>query len=241
MKKIFFVILFLSVQVYSQPKVPKLKLWATDLTSTLTQSELNDLNKRLKTYEDTTSNQVLSLMISSLDDYPIEMYSYDVASQNKIGTSKSENGVLLLIVKDDRKLRIEVGYCLEGVLPDALTSSIIRNVIVPRLKSNQYYLATCDGIDAIIAAIGGEYKADNEKSKSITFPFILFVIIFIIFWIMIKKGGGPSIPGGIYRGSGRGWGGTGSGGWSSGSGGGFSGGFSGGGGSFGGGGASGSW
>lgn len=238
MKRIFLFVLFLSIPVLSQPKVPKLQLWATDLTNTLNQSELNDLNKRLKTFEDTTSNQLLSLMISSLDGYPIEMYSYDVASQNKVGTSKSDNGVLLLIVKDDRKLRIEVGYGLEGVLPDALTSSIIRNVIVPRLKSNQYYLAISDGINAIISAIGGEYKAEKVQSDNDKFPFILIVIIFIIFWTMIKRGGGFIFPGGTFRGSGSGWGGGSS------SGGGFSGGFggfSGGGGSFGGGGASGSW
>ena len=236
MKKIFFLAFLLSIPIFSQPKFPKLQLWATDLTNTLNKSELDNLNKRLTTFEDTTSNQILSLMISTLDGYPIEMYSYDVASQNKIGTARSDNGVLLLIVKDDRKLRIEVGYGLEGVLPDALTSSIIRNVIVPRLKAEQYYLAISDGIDAIISAIGGEYKADKVQSDNNKFPFILVVIIFIIFWTMIKRGGGPFVPGGIYRGSSRGWGG----GWSGGSGGGF-GGFSGGGGSFGGGGASGSW
>ncbi|HMN49882.1 MAG TPA: TPM domain-containing protein [Ignavibacteriaceae bacterium] len=234
MKKFIFLFIISIVPIYSQPKVPKLTLWATDLTNTLTQSELNDLNKRLKTYEDSTSNQVLSLMIKSLEGYPIEMLSYEIATENKIGTKKSDNGVLLLIAKDDRKLRIEVGYGLEGVLPDALTSSIIRNVIVPRLRAEQYYLAISDGIDAIISAIGGEYKSDKIQSENNEFPFILIVIIFIIFWMVIKKGGGPFIPGGIYRGSGSGWG-------SSGSGGSFGGGFSGGGGSFGGGGASGSW
>ncbi len=238
MNKIFLLFLCISFVALSQPKVPKLTLWATDLTNTLSQSELNDLNKRLKTYEDSTSNQLVSLMIKSLDGYPIEMYSYDVASENKIGSKKSDNGVLLLIVKDDRKLRIEVGYGLEGALPDALTSSIIRNIIVPRLKAEQYYLAVSDGIDAIISAIGGEYKADKISDEKNGFPFILIVIIFIIFWTMIKKGAGPFIPGGIYRGSGRGWGGGS--GWSSGGGGSF-GGFSGGGGSFGGGGSSGSW
>ncbi len=236
MNKIFLFLLLFSFTTFSQPKVPKLTLWATDLTNTLSQSELNDLNKRLKTYEDTTSNQIVSLMIKSLNGYPIEMYSYDVASENKIGSKKSDNGVLLLIVKDDRKLRIEVGYGLEGVLPDALTSSIIRNIIVPRLKAEQYYLAISDGINAIISAIGGEYKADQISAEKNHFPFILIVIIFIIFWMIIKKGAGPFIPGGVYRGTSSGWGG---GSWSGG--GGSFGGFSGGGGSFGGGGSSGSW
>ncbi len=70
-------------------------------------------------------------MIQTLDGYPLEDYSYDVAKKNKIGTAKNNNGVLLLVVKDDQKIRIEVGYGLEGVFPDALSSSIIRNVIKP--------------------------------------------------------------------------------------------------------------
>ena len=237
MNKFFFAFLIFVIPVFSQPKVPPLKLWATDLTNTLTRSELNDLNNRLKTYEDTTSNQILFLMIKSLEGYPIEMLSHEVATENKIGTKKNDNGVLLLIAKDDKKLRIEVGYGLEGVLTDALTSSIIRNVIVPKLKSEQYFPAINSGIDAIIAGIGGEYKEDSSDSENPQMPFILIAIIFIIFWMMIRKGGGPFIPGGIYRGSSRGWGS--SSGWSSG--GGSFGGFSGGGGSFGGGGASGSW
>jgi len=238
MKKIVYLFLILFVSVYSQPKIPKLILWATDLTSTLNQTELNNLNSKLKSYQDSTSNQILSLMIPSLEDYPIEMLSYEVATENKVGTKKFDNGVLLLIAKDDRKLRIEVGYGLEGVLPDALTSSIIRNIIVPRLKSEQYYLAVSDGIDAIISAIGGEYKNKDSSSDNSNFPFITLIIIFVFLWFIFRKGGGPFIPGGVYRSSGSGWG---SRGWSGGSGGFGGGGFSGGGGSFGGGGASGSW
>lgn len=232
MNKFFFGFLIFIIPVFSQPKVPVLKLWATDLTNTLTQPELNDLNERLKAYEDTTSNQILFLMINSLEGYPIEMLSHEIASENRIGTKKNDNGVLLIIAKDDKKLRIEVGYGLEGVLTDALTSSIIRNVIVPKLKSGKYFSAINDGIDAIIAAIGGEYKGDKSNSENHEIPFVLLVIIFIIFWTIIKKGGRPFSSGGIYRGSSQGW--------TSSSMGSF-GGFSGGGGSFGGGGASGSW
>lgn len=238
MKYFFSFILFCYSVGFAQPQIPKLKMWATDLTNTLSQSELGELNKRLETYQDTSSNQVLVLMIPSLEGYPIEMLSYEVATENKVGTKKFDNGVLLLIAKDDRKLRIEVGYGLEGVLPDALTSSIIRNIIVPRLKSEQYYLAVSDGIDAIISAIGGEYKNKDSSSDNSNFPFITLIIIFVFLWFIFRKGGGPFIPGGVYRSSGSGWG---SRGWSGGSGGFGGGGFSGGGGSFGGGGASGSW
>jgi uncharacterized protein len=233
MKIFISVLILISFDSFAQIEIPKLKMWATDLTNTLSESELEDLNYRLKTYEDSTSNQILTLMISTLGGYPIEEVANEIFTQNKIGTKKNDNGVLLLIAKNDRKLRIEVGYGLEGVLPDALCSSIIRNVIVPRLKAEQYYLAISDGINAIISAIGGEYKSDNtnEEESPVSSLFILILILLFIF--IFRKGGG--IPGGVYRSGGYGgWG-------SSGSGWGGGGGFSGGGGSSGGGGASGSW
>lgn len=240
MKLYFFLFLILISHTFAQPEIPVLKMWATDLTGTLSQSELNQLNTRLKSYADTTSNQIIVLMIPSLNDYPIEMLSEEIATKNKIGTKKNNNGILLLIAKDDRELRIEVGYGLEGVVPDAIASSIIRNVIRPQFRDNNYYLGINDGIDAIIKAIGGEYKSENSEEEE-GFPFIIFIIIIFVIFIFMK-GGGPFVPGGIYRT------GTRSGGWTSGtsSWGGSSGwsgggGFSGGGGSFGGGGASGSW
>ena len=241
MKYSFIVFLIFVSSAFAQPEIPKLKMWATDLTNTLTKSELNELNIRLRTYQDTTSNQILVLMIPSLEGYPIEMLAEETATQNKIGTEKNDNGILLLIAKDDRELRIEVGYGLEGAVPDAIASSIIRNVIRPRFREDYYYQGINEGINAIISAIGGEYKAvDADEDDG--FPISMIVIIIILIWVFASRGG-PFVPGGIYRT------GTRSGGWTSGSGswGGSSGwsggggGFSGGGGSFGGGGASGSW
>ena len=239
MKLYAVVFLIFITSAFSQPEIPKLKMWATDLTNTLSQSELSELNKRLESYEDTSSNQVLVLMIPSLEGYPIEMLAEETATKNKIGTEKLDNGILLLIAKEDKELRIEVGYGLEGAIPDAIASSIIRNVIRPQFRNNEYFLGISDGINAIIKAIGGEYQADDSDGDSGGFPFFIFIIIFVVFWLFMSKGG-PFVPGGIYRTSTR------SGGWSSGSsswGGSSSGGggFSGGGGSFGGGGASGSW
>jgi uncharacterized protein len=240
MRLYLFVFLILVSSGFSQPEIPKLKMWATDLSGTLRQSELRELNNRLKAYQDSTSNQLLVLMISSLEDYPIEMLAEETATKNKIGTQKIDNGILLLIAKDDRELRIEVGYGLEGAVPDAIASSIIRNVIRPRFRDDNYYLGINDGISAIIKAIGGEYKAEDAADDDGGFPFIILIIIIIVVFSLMR--GGPFIPGGVYRT------GTRSGGWTSGSAswGGSSGwsgggGFSGGGGSFGGGGASGSW
>lgn len=235
MKYFFSFLLFCYSVGFAQPQIPKLKMWATDLTNTLSQSELQDLNERLKSFQDTTSNQIVVLMIPSLENYPIEMLAEETATKNKIGTEKNDNGILLLIAKDDKELRLEVGYGLEGSVPDAIASSIIRNVIRPQFRDNNYYLGINDGINAIIAAIGGEYKAEDADDNG-GFPFVILVIIIIVVFSFMR-GGGPFVPGGVYRT------GTHSRGWSSGSSswGGSSGGFSGGGGSFGGGGASGSW
>ncbi len=227
-------LIFFSFTIFSfaQIEVPTIKMWATDFTNTLTKSELDELNYRLKTYEDSTSNQLVVLMIASLNGYPIEEVANEIFTKNRIGTKKNDNGVLLLIAKDDRKLRIEVGYGLEGVLPDALCSSIIRNVIVPRLKAEQYYLAISEGINTIISAIGGEYLADNAtKEEDEPLPLFFIIFIIILFVIFVNRGG---MRGGVYRTGGFG-------GWSSGGSGWGGGGFSGGGGSSGGGGASGSW
>lgn len=240
--KLYYLIFLLFISVgFSQPEIPRLKMWATDLTETLSQTELSSLNTKLKVYEDTTSNQIVVLMIPTLDGYPIEMLSEEIATKTKIGTEKNDNGILLLIAKDDRQLRIEVGYGLEGAVPDAISNSIIRNEITPGFKKDDYYSGINNGINALIKAIGGEYKADNANGDDGGFPFIIFIIIFIIIWLFASKGG-PFVPGGVYRtgtrsggwvSSSSGWGGNSSG-WGGG-------GFSGGGGSFGGGGASGSW
>ena len=236
--KYLYLILFCSIFIYGEPKIPRLQNWATDLTNTLTAEQLSVLDYRLRNFEDSTSNQIVILMIPTLDNYPLEEYSYDVAHQNKVGTKKLDNGILLLIVKGDRKARIEVGYGLEGALPDALASSIIRNVIFPYFRRGEFYDGITAGINSIISAVKGEYKAEykpEKKDKGIPNLFPFFIIIFFIIRFLFRggrRGGGGFIffPGGFGGGS------------SGGSfGGGSFGGFSGGGGSFGGGGASGSW
>lgn len=243
-----FLIFLLFVQVlYSQPVVPELKLWATDFTNTLSPSELSTLNKKLKDYEDTTSTQLVFLMISSLQDYPIEYYTLEVAEKNKIGTSKNDNGLLFFVAKNDRKVRIEVGYGLEGAIPDALAGSIIRNVVIPHFRNNDYYSGIDSGIDAIIKAAAGEYKQEKkEETKPVSGIFVTLFIIFILYMMFFRgrrRGGIVFLPGTLGGLGGKhkssGWGG-GFGGFGGGGGGGF-GGFSGGGGGFGGGGASGSW
>lgn len=238
MKKLFLFLFLISVG-FAQQKFPVLKNYANDFTGTLNQDQLADLDYRLKTFDDSTSNQLVFLMIQTLNDYPLDEYANETAANNKIGTKKNDNGVLFVVVKDDKKLRIEVGYGLEGALPDALASSIIRNVVVPYFKQNDFYDGISAGINAIILATKGEYKAEKQTdshdsvSGITTFLFIIFFII-TFFFRGRRRFGGPFFFGGF------GGGGFSSGGFSGGSGFG-GGGFSGGGGGFGGGGASGGW
>jgi uncharacterized protein len=240
MKLLLTVFLFVVNIIFAQ-EFPKLSMYANDFTKTLTNDQINNLNSGLRTFDDSTSNQVVFLMINSLDGFPIDMYTYETAKKNSIGTKENSNGVLFFIAKNDRKLRIEVGYGLEGALPDALASSIIRNDVAPYFRKNQYYEGTVAGLNGILAATRGEYKGNPKSDEETKFPIGLIIfIIFMIFSMFGKKGrggrgGGLMLLGGALgalgggRSSGGGFGG-----------GGF-GGFSGGGGSFGGGGASGSW
>jgi uncharacterized protein len=223
--------------------------YVVDETGTLTQSELNSLLKKLEDFDKQTSTQVVVYMISSLNGESIEDVSYRIAEKNKIGRKGKDNGVLVLIAKNDKKLRIEVGYGLEGVLTDAYTTQIRTKEMNPSFKAGNFYEGINKGVDAIIAASKGEYKADKKKKDDgsglmcLGFPIFIIIIFgfifFSIFMSIIRRifgWGGRSYTGG------SGWGGGGffGGGGSGGSSGGF-GGFSGGGGSFGGGGSSGSW
>jgi len=233
--------------VNAQPEIPAVKSFANDFTGTLTAPQLDELNRRLKTFSDSTSNQLVFIMVSSLDGEPVESYSMKVAEKNKIG-SKLNNGILFLVAKNDRKMRIEVGYGLEGALTDALSSSILRNEVAPFFKKQNYFSGIYSGINAIILATSGEYKAPAAKKKKDYignfFPLIFILIIAFVFIFRGRRGsGGFFHPGGFGGFGGGSFGGGSFGGGSSwgGSSGGDFGGFSGGGGSFGGGGSSGSW
>ncbi len=241
-----FVFLF-AHSLFAQPKIDKIENYATDYTNTLSSSQLSQLNRALEQFDDQTTNQIVMLMIPSLEGYPLEMLANEVAEKNKIGTKENSNGVLFLVAKNDRKMRIEVGYGLEGALPDAMASSIIRNEVAPYFKKGRYYEGIVSGINSIVSATKGEYHRTGRRNKQRSndddgggFPFI-YIIIFIIVSIFGRRGGGGL--GGLLLLGALGGGGRRSGGYGGGGsfGGGGFGGFSGGGGSFGGGGSSGGW
>ncbi len=217
----------------------------TDFTGTLTQSDISYLNRKLSNFEDRTSNQIAVLIIPSLEGDNLEDYSIRLAEKWKIGQRDKDNGVILLIVKNDRKLRIEVGYGLEAMLPDSRAGSIIRDNIAPDFKQGKFFAGINKAIDGIMVSIDPEIRSSKSRlkkrtktspaEKTVASGTVLFIVIVFAFLIL---GTFPAKPYSARRGYYYGGGGS-SGGWSSG--GGFSGGFSGGGGGFGGGGASGGW
>lgn len=260
MKKIlFFICLLYSVCAIAQiekvipqrPSPPKL---VNDFTNTLTPEQKEALEQKLYRYDDTTSNQIAVVIISTLQDYPIEDVSLRILRDWGVGNKDKNNGIVVLVAKDDRKIRIEVGYGLEGAVPDVTASHIIQDDIVPNFKEGNYYRGLNEATDDIIKAAQGEYKAPEGYAKrgrkgGISIGTIIFIIVLIIIISNASggRGGGGMISRRGYRGwwgpvfTGGGWSGGGSsggGGWSGGGGGGF-GGF--GGGSGGGGGSSGSW
>ena len=230
--------------------MPALSGRVVDQAGILTSAQESRLTAKLKGLEDKTSIQLVVVTLSSLRGSPIEEWGLTLGRSWGIGQKGEDNGALLIVAPNDRELRIEVGYGLEGTLPDATADAIIRNVIVPRFKSGAMADGISDGVDAIIAVFTGtgeEFAASpsealGEKlSNLLQYLFIGFFIIMMIvsFIRQHRRRRGNR----YYRNSSGGWlyvddddGYSGSS--SSGSSGG---GFSGGGGSFGGGGASGRW
>ncbi len=225
----------------ARPSPPRL---VNDYTNTLTAAQRDALEAKLVAWDDSTSNQLAIVIIPTTNDYGVEQVALEILRRWGVGNKDKNNGIVLLVAKDDRKLRIEVGYGLEGAIPDITAKSIIDNEITPQFKAGNYYRGLDQGADAIIRAAAGEYKAPANYGSTKKKGPNIFTIIIIIIVLLIIFGG--SAPGGTYvsRGGWRGW--TGGGGWSGGgggwSGGGGGGGFGGfGGGGGGGGGSSGSW
>jgi uncharacterized protein len=223
--------------ISSPPDPPKL---VNDFTNTLTPQQVEALESKLYQYDDSTSNQIAVVIVPSTDGYSIEDAALELGRNWGVGSKEFNNGVVLLVAKEDRKMTIQVGYGLEGAVPDVVAKSIIDDIITPNFKEGNYYRGIDLGTDNIIKAAEGRYKApenygNRKKDRIPVGAIIVIIIILLIIFGSASSGGGTYVSRGGFGGwSGRGW----SGGGSSGGGGGF-GGF--GGGSFGGGGASGSW
>jgi len=247
-----FCVLFLFLPIVVEAaKVPALRGYVNDYGDMISASVEADLASKLKTFEETDSTQLVVLTVPSLEGDPVEDYSIRVAEAWKIGQKGKDNGILFLVSREDRKMRIEVGRGLEGNLTDLTAGRIIDLVVKPKFKAEDYDGGFTAGVSALIDATRGEFTADRQAPSRGLTPLLLLLIqlVFLIFFVVLARsrarrrrgfrrdgtwGGYLPFPGGSSEG---GWSTRGGGDSGSDSGGGFSGG----GGDFGGGGASGDW
>ncbi len=233
-------------------EVPPNDGWVTDLAGVLSPEEEASLEALMESYRSGTTHEIALLTIPSLEGESLERLSLETARKWGLGGEGANNGALLLVSVGDRKLRIEVGRGLEGTLTDAISARIIRDVIAPEFQRGDYPSGVRKGIEAMHAAIGGDYgpiETSRGAQKRSVGGFAMGLFFVFVLLSVLGRGRGP---GGRGRGSEGFWtylmlsalassgGGGRGGGWSSGGGGGGFGGFGGGGG-FSGGGASGGW
>src|SRR5258706_12150916 len=136
--------------------VPPLKAHVTDLTGTLTGTQQQDLDRRLREFESRKGSQIAVLMLPSTQPETIEEYSIRVAEAWKVGRAKIDDGVILVVAKNDRKLRVEVGRGLEGAIPDAVAKRVVSDVITPHFKTGDFYGGIAAGTGALMKLIEGE-------------------------------------------------------------------------------------
>lgn len=236
--------------------------WVTDRGEMLDAAEEQALAQKLQHYQDSTSTQIVIVTLPSLEGHEPADYAVALGRAWGVGRQGQDNGVVILVSRDDREVFIATGYGLEGAIPDAIASRIVRGVIVPRFREGRFYAGLNEAVDHLVDAATGEFTAEQiraperegERALDGATLFVLFIIAFFVINAIRHNRGRGGDGGRRYRrsrrdlpfiiwGGGGGWGGGrsgGFGGFGGGGGGGF-GGFSGGGGSFGGGGAGGGW
>ena len=241
-------LLAIAVVQAAEPQFPPLTGRVNDRAGLLSERDERELEAALARFEAETTNQIVVVTLESLQGLPIEDYGYQLGRHWGIGQKGKDNGALLIVAPEEREVRIEVGYGLEGELTDAQSRTIIETRILPRFRRGDFAAGIKAGAAAMIETLGGSYDPalpgvevpESERAPSpfplaIALPIIMMIILNRLFSRRERRGpyrryGGPLIvPGGWGGGHGHSGGG------------GQGGGFSGGGGSFGGGGASGRW
>lgn len=174
-----------------QIAIPPLSGRVTDLTQTLSAEQVQALSQKLAQLEKSKGSQIAVLMIPTTGDESIEQYSIRVADEWKIGRKEIADGVILLIAKQDKRLRIEVGRGLEGALPDVTAGRIVREVIRPLFKQNDFYGGINAGVDKIVAVIDGEALPPPPASKGHSSNYFSDGILGLhpLFWIALLIAG----------------------------------------------------
>lgn len=197
---LFIPLLFFFLSAYSQDlkEVPKLTSPVTDLTNTLSHDQKASLEQKILHFEKEKGSQIVILMVPSTKPEEIEQYSIRVAEEWKLGRKGVDDGVLILVAKEDRRVRLEVGYGLEGAIPDAYAKRITEQIIKPQFKLGNFYGGLEDGTKAIFTLVRGEPLPlpdegvfNDRKSKGLAgfavFGIILYIVIGVVLSTMLGK------------------------------------------------------
>lgn len=177
------------VHADDQPAVPKLARHVTDLTGTLTSQQIDQLDAQLVNLEKQKGAQLVVLMVGSTQPDDFEDYSLRVAEANKLGRKGVDDGVLLLIAKNDRQVRIEVGYGLEGAIPDAAAARIIREYLAPKFRNNDYFGGIGDAVGALTLLINGEPLPPPVRGNEVAHGPNVQGLFFLAFFALIVMRG----------------------------------------------------
>ena len=186
--------------------VPPLKTRVTDLTGTLSDAQRGELESRIAAFEARRGSQIAVLLLPSTKPEEIEQYAIRVAEAWKIGRKKVDDGLILVVAKADRTLRIEVGYGLEGAIPDSAAKRVIEELIVPRFRNGDYYGGIRDGVDQLIRMAEGEKlpppapASGGARSGADPFQYLVPAIIFIVVVGSILKAVLGRFPGSLATG-----------------------------------------
>ncbi|MBL3825021.1 MULTISPECIES: TPM domain-containing protein [Marinobacter] len=238
------VLLPATVWAQSTPEFPELTGRVVDRAEMLSPEVESRLSQMLQAHEQASTEQVVVVTLPNLQGYPIEDFGYQLGRHWGIGQKGEDNGALLIVAEEERKIRIEVGYGLEGRLTDADSSVIINRIITPAFRQGDFQAGIVNGAAAMIQVLGGEPMAAPQSQQPVALQekpkagmvALFFIIMMAVVFFIGSRGGrggrggaallGAALLGGAMGGRGGGFGG---------------GGFGGGGGGFGGGGASGGW
>lgn len=188
--------------------IPELKSRVTDLTQTLSPNQQNHLEAKLAAFEQEKGSQIAILIVPSTQAEDIAQYSIRVVEQWKIGRDKVDDGLLVLVAKDDRKLRIEVGYGLEGAIPDLTAKRVISEIISPRFKQGDYFGGLDAGVDALTGLVDGEplpapTRVNNDGKLENLLPILLFggLVSGLFLRSIFGTFGGSALNGGLVGGA----------------------------------------
>jgi uncharacterized protein len=194
-----------SFTVHAEVAVPPLKARVTDLTGTLAPAQRDTLERELQAFESRKGSQIAVLIVATTRPEAIEQYSLRVAEAWKLGRKGIDDGVLLLVAKDDRELRIEVGYGLEGAIPDAVAKRVVSEIIIPFFKQGDFYGGIHAGVNRLVRLIDGEpLPSPQARDTSWSGIFDLLPVAFIAVMIgggflgaLLGRLTGAAVSGGI--------------------------------------------